>query len=204
MTIVSRRVVTPHPGRFDTVIERLRIGEGALQRAGGDTLLMKITYGQMAGSIALFGLFEDFIAATAATDKLAADVEMQKVAKQRQEDPGGLMMGPDVLRLAYGVANKKPVMMVRTYQVDRNNLGAALEVLPKVEELVKKSGATVTGLIPMISDNMDRLNVIYGFDSTTHMGESVHSVGTSEEFQKLVVEANKTGKLMSTRVQQSI
>ena len=204
MTIVSRRVVTPHPGRFDTVIERLRIGEGALQRAGGDTLLMKITYGQMAGSIALFGLFEDFIAATAATDKLAADVEMQKLVKQRQEDPGGLMMGPDVLRLAYGVANKKPVMMVRTYQVDRNNLGAALEVLPKVEELVKKSGATVTGLIPMISDNMDRLNVIYGFDSTTHMGESVHSVGTSDEFQKLVVEANKTGKLMSTRVQQSI
>ena len=204
MTIISRRVVTPHPGKFDTVIERLRIGEGALQRAGGDTLLMKITYGQMAGSIALFGLFEDFIAATAATDKLAADVEMQKLVKQRQEDPGGLMMGPDVLRLAYGVANKKPVMMVRTYQVDRNNLGAALEVLPKVEELVKKSGATVTGLIPMISDNMDRLNVIYGFDSTTHMGESVHSVGTSEEFQKLVVEANKTGKLMSTRVQQSI
>ena len=204
MTIVSRRVVTPHPGRFDTVIERLRIGEGALQRAGGDTLLMKITYGQMAGSIALFGLFEDFIAATAATDKLAADVEMQKLAKQRQEDPGGLMMGPDVLRLAYGVTNKKPVMMVRTYQVDRINLEAALEVLPKVEELVKKSGATVTGLIPMISDNMDRLHVIYGFDSTTHMGESVHSVGTSDEFQKLVVEANKTGKLMSTRVQQSI
>ena len=60
MTIVSRRIVTPHPGRFDTVIERLRIGEGALQRAGGDTLLMKITYGQMAGSIALFGLFDAF------------------------------------------------------------------------------------------------------------------------------------------------
>ncbi|MDE0809907.1 MAG: hypothetical protein OSB69_11355 [Alphaproteobacteria bacterium] len=204
MTIISRRVVTPHPGKFDTVIERLRIGEGALQRAGGDTLLMKITYGQMAGSIALFGLFEDFIAATAATDKLAADVEMQKLAKQRQEDPAGLFMGPDVLRVAYGKTEKKPVMMVRTYQVDRINLEAALEVLPKVEELVKKSGATVTGLIPMISDNMDRLNVIYGFDSTTHMGESVHSVGTSEEFQKLVVEANKTGKLMSTRVQQSI
>ena len=204
MTIISRRVVTPHPRKFDTVIERLGIGAGAIQRAGGDTLLMKITYGHMAGSIALFGLFEDFIAATAATDKLAADVEMQKLAKQRQEDPGGLMMGPDVLRLAYGVTNKKPVMMVRTYQVDRINLGAALEVLPKVEELVKKSGATVTGLIPMISDNMDRLHVIYGFDSTKHMGESVHSVGTSNEFQKLVVEANKTGKLISTRIQQCI
>ena len=204
MTIISRRVVTPHPGKFDTVIERLRIGAGAIQRAGGDTLLMKVTYGHMAGSIALFGLFEDFIAATAATNKLAADVEMQKLTKQRQEDPGGLMMGPDVLRLAYGVTNKKPVMMVRTYQVDRINLEAALEVLPKVEELVKKSGATVTGLIPMISDNMDRLNVIYGFDSTTHMGESVHSVGMSDDFQKLVAEANKTGKLISTRVQQSI
>jgi hypothetical protein len=105
-------MVTPHLRKFDTVIERLRIGAGAIQRAGGDTLLMKITYGHMAGSIALFGLFEDFIAATAAADKLAADVEMQNLAKQRQEDPGGLMMGPDVLRLAYGVTNKKPVMMV--------------------------------------------------------------------------------------------
>jgi hypothetical protein len=165
---------------------------------------MKITYGHMAGSIALFGLYEDFIAATAATDKLAADVEMQKVSKLREEDPGGLMMGPDVIRLAYGATNKKPVMMVRNYQVDRSNLEAALALLPKVEKLVKETGATVTGLIPMISDNMDRLHVIYGFDSTTKMGESIHSVGTSDEFQKVVVEANKTGKLISTRVQQCI
>jgi len=129
---------------------------------------------------------------------------MQKLAKQRQEDPGGLMMGPDVRRLAYGIAHKKPVMMVRTYQVDRINLGSALEILPKVEELIKKSGATVTGLISMISDNMDRPNIIYGFDSTTHMGESVQSVCMSNEFQKLVAEANKIGKLISTRVQQCI
>lgn len=204
MTIISRRVVTPYPGKFDTVVERLRIAAGAIQRAGGDTLLMKITYGHMAGSIALFGLYEDFIAATAAADKLAADVEMQKVAKLREEDPGGLMMGPDVLRLAYGATNKKPVMMVRTYQVYRSNLAASLAILPKVENLVKETGATVTGLIPMISDNMDRLHVIYGFDSTKQMGESVHSVGASDKFQKIVVEANKTGKLISTRVQQCI
>ena len=94
--------------------------------------------------------------------------------------------------------------MVRTYQVDRGNLEAALEILPQVELLVKETGATVTGLIPMISDVMDRLHVIYGFDNVTQMGKSVHMVGTSDKFQKVVVEANKTGKLLSTRIQQSI
>jgi hypothetical protein len=95
-------------------------------------------------------------------------------------------------------------MMVRTYQVYRSNLAASLAIIPKVENLVKETGATVTGLIPMISDNMDRLHVIYGFDSTKQMGESVHSVGASDKFQNIVVEANKTGKLISTRVQQCI
>ena len=204
MTIISRRVVTPYPGKFDTVVERLRIGAGAIQRAGGDTLLMKITYGHMAGSVALFGLFADFISASAATDKLAADVEMQKVAKLREKDPGGLMMGPDVLRLSYGETNNKPVMMVRTYQVDRINLAKSLAIFPKVKKLVKETGATVAGLIPIISDNMDRLHVIYGFDSLKQMGQFVHFVDASDEFQKIVVEADKTGKLISTRVQQCI
>jgi len=204
MTIISRRVVTPHPGRLDTVTERLRIGAAAIQRAGGETLLMKITYGHMAGSIGLFGLFEDFLAATEASDKLAMDKEMQRVSKLRQDDPGGVMVGPDVLSLAYGTTNSKPVMVVRTYQVERNNLQAALEVLPGVEGLIKKTGATVTGLIPMISDNMDRLNVIYGFDNMKHMGETLHTVGSSSDFQSFVDQANKTGKLLSTRVQVSI
>ena len=204
MTIISRRIVTPEPGKSNTVVERLRIAAGAIQRSGGDPLLMKITYGHMSGSIALFGTFQDFVAATAAIDKLTIDPEMQRVAKLREDDPAGLMMGPDVLRLAYGAINKKPVMMVRTYQVDRGNLEAALEILPQVELLVKETGATVTGLIPMISDVMDRLHVIYGFDNVTQMGKSVHMVGTSDKFQKVVVEANKTGKLLSTRIQQSI
>ena len=204
MTIISRRIVTPQPGKYNTVVERLRIAAGAIQRSGGDPLLMKITYGHMAGSIALFGTFQDFVAATAAIEKLTIDAEMQRVAKLREDDPAGLMMGPDVLRLAYGAINKKPVMMVRTYQVDRGNLEAALEILPQVELLVKETGATVTGLIPMISDGMDRLHVIYGFDNVTQMGKSVHIVGTSDKFQKVVVEANKTGKLLSTRIQQSI
>ena len=205
MTIISRRAVTPYPGKWDTAIERLRVGAAALERAGGDALLMHITYGHMAGSIALFGIFPDFIAATTASEKLAEDAEMQKLLRQRQQDPAGSFMGPDVLRLVYGSADKKPVMMVRTYQVNRENLQAAVGILSKVEELAKKENAgTVTGIIPMISDNMDRLNVVYGFDSRAHLGHAVNAVGMSKEFQELVTEANTKGKLISARVQEAI
>lgn len=205
MTVISRRVVTPYPGKWDNAIERLRVGAGALERAGGDTLLMRITYGHMAGSIALFGIFSDFVAATAASEKLAEDPEMQKLLRQRQEDPAGSFMGPDVLRIVYGAADKKPVMMVRTYQVNRENLEAAVGILSKVDGLAKKENAgTVTGIIPMISDNMDRLNVVYGFDNRAHLGHAVNTVGMSKEFQELVAEANTKGKLVSARVQEAI
>ena len=96
--------------------------------------------------------------------------------------------------------------MVRTYQVDRNNLTEAVGILHKVDALMQKSDepGNVTGIVPMISDNMDRLNVIYGFDNMEHMGRAVQNIGLSTEFQELVNEANKTGKLVSVRVQQKI
>jgi hypothetical protein len=48
---------------------------------------------------------------------------------------------------------------------------------------------------------MDAMNVVYGFNSMSHMGQSVQEVGFSPEFQALVNEANTLGKLSSSRVQ---
>jgi len=205
MTILSRRLVTPYPGKSETAIERLRIGAGVIERAGGDSLLVRITYGHMAGSIALFGIFPDFLAATAASEKMAVDREMQDLRRQREEDPAGEFQGPTVLRMVYGEPEIKPVMLVRTYQVDRENLNDAVNILAKVGEFAKReNGGIVTGLVPMISDNMDSLNAVYGFDNREHFAQAVTNVGLSQEFQDLVAEAATKGKLRSSRVQEII
>jgi hypothetical protein len=183
MTILSRRVFLPHAGKRDIVIDRLKTVAGAINRAGGEPLLMNISYGHMAGQLALFGLYSDFVAATSATMKMASDAELQKVNKLRESDPAAdYVAGPDVLRVVFGEARPQSTMMVRTYQVDRNNLTEAVGILHKV----------------------DRLNVIYGFDNMEHMGRAVQNIGLSTEFQELVNEANRTGKLVSVRVQQRI
>ena len=207
MTILSRRVFLPHAGKRDIVIDRLKTVAGAINRAGGEPLLMNISYGHMAGQLALFGLYSDFVSATSATMKMASDAELQKVNKLRESDPAAdYVAGPDVLRVVFGEARPQSTMMVRTYQVDRNNLTEAVGILHKVDALMQKSDepGNVTGIVPMISDNMDRLNVIYGFDNMEHMGRAVQNIGLSTEFQELVNEANKTGKLVSVRVQQKI
>jgi hypothetical protein len=206
VTILSRRVFLPHAGKRDIVIDRLKTVAGAINRAGGEPLLMNISYGHMAGQLALFGLYSDFVSATSATVKMASDAELQKVNKLRESDRAADFVGPDVLRVVFGEARPQSTMMVRTYQVDRNNLTEAVGILHKVYALMQKSDepGTVTGIVPMISDNMDRLNVIYGFDNMEHMGRAVQNIGLSTEFQELVNEANRTGKLVSVRVQQRI
>ena len=51
---------------------------------------------------------------------------------------------------------------------------------------------------------MDALFVVYYYSSIASMGEIVDRVGMSEEFQKLVIEANEYGKLTSSNVLMNI
>ena len=207
MPFLSRSVFLPHAGKSDIVIERLKVVGGAIARAGGEPQLVRISHGHMAGHLALFGAYKDFITAAAASVKISNDAAYKRVAKLRDKNPASTMvLGPDVARVVYGALTYSAVGMVRTYQIDRRNLEKAIDILGEVEKLSRKraKGARVTGIIPMIADNVDRLNVVYGFDSIKHMSEEVQWALTSIEFQKLVMKAHTHGKLISVRVQQRI
>ena len=76
----------------------------------------------------------------------------------------------------------------------------AIELLSKVDEIVQKEDSKMLALRPIIADKMDALFVVYYYSSIASMGEIVDRVGMSEEFQKLVSEANEYGTLTSSNV----
>jgi hypothetical protein len=201
MRVMSRRVSMPHPGKTALVVERAKTVSSVIERAGGNAMVAKIIYGDKSGAIGLFGVFEDFAAACAASEAMALDPKFQTLTASRESSPAGDMSGPDVLSIIYGeIPLSSPVAMIRTYHMDRNNRGHALEILEKIDSLVGDD-VRLAANAPLIGPNMDAMNVVYGFNSMSHMGQSVQEVGFSPEFQALVNEANTLGKLTSSRVQ---
>jgi hypothetical protein len=204
MRVMSRRVLMPHAGKTELVVDRAKIVSSAIERAGGDAMVAKIIYGDKSGAIGLFGLFEDFSAACAASEAMALDSEYQTFTASTESEPAGDMLGPDVLSVIYGeIPLSSPVAMIRTYHIDRNNRSRALEILEKIDTLVGED-VRLAANAPLIGPDMDAINVVYGFNSMSHMGRSVQDVGFSLEFQALVNEASTLGKLTSSRVQMPI
>jgi hypothetical protein len=201
MSVMSRRISMPHVGKTALVVKRAKTVASVIERAGGNSMVAKIIYGDKAGSIGVFGVYEDFSAACTATEAMAADEEYQAVMAEIETSPAGDISGPDVLSVLYGeIPLSAPVAMIRTYQIDRNNRGRALEILEKIDFLVGKD-VRLAANATLIGPNMDAMHVVYGFNSMSHMGQSIQEVGSSHEFQALVNEANTLGKLTSSRVQ---
>ena len=201
MSVMSRRISMPHVGKTALVIKRAKIISSVIERAGGNSMVAKIIYGDKSGAIGLFGVFADFSAACIATEAMAVDQEYQTLQAEIETSPAGDMSGPDVLSVLYGeIPLSAPVAMIRTYQIDRNNRGRALEILEKIDFLVGKD-VRLAANATLIGPNMDAMHAVYGFNSMSHMGQSIQEVGSSPEFQALVNEANTLGKLTASRVQ---
>ena len=92
----------------------------------------------------------------------------------------------------------------REYEMNRKSMPKAIELLSKVDEIVQREDSKMLALRPIIADKMDALFVVYYYSSIASMGEIVDRVGMSEEFQKLVSEANEYGTLTSSNVLMNI
>ena len=201
MRVMSRRVSMPHAGKTALVVERAKIVASVIERAGGESMVAKIIYGDKSGAIGLFGVFEDFSTACAATEAMSSDPKYLEFTNLRETSPAGDMSGPDVLSVLYGeIPLSAPVAMIRTYHMDRNNRDRALKILETIDSLLGED-VRLAANATLIGPNMDVMNVVYGFNSMSHMGQSVQEVGLSSEFQALVKEANTLGNLTSSRVQ---
>ena len=76
----------------------------------------------------------------------------------REKIQSSILQGPYVYRDVFGEVSRQPVMLFREYQISRQNLKHAIELMPEVKAAMHAS----TGLfavVPVFAPVMDRLGV---------------------------------------------
>ena len=199
--IISRRILTPMLGKSDLVLTRAKSMQEIMTKHGAMSRVAKIVAGDMAGSIHLTGSYENMQSGCDSFNEMSNDPSRIALMKEREADPGGHLIGPEVFRTIYGnISPDHKVIMMREYQLSRSNLSEAVKVFPDIDALLKNEDASFMAVIPMVATNMDRLIACYYFSDMSSMGEQVDRVGMSEEMQNIVLKASNSGNLVSSRV----
>ena len=201
MTVISMRQITPKIGKTELVTNRVRSMAGIVARAGARVRIGNVVGGEGAGSLHMYAAWENFESLSSGTVKIAADPARQKLLHERELNPSGEMVGPEVYRTVYGdLAPDYPVVMQREYSVPRENLGEALAILPDIEKLGKDHDYKLAAVVPVIADDLGRMVVLYYYKTLEELGIAIDEIGMSEEFQKIVLKANALGTLTKSRV----
>ena len=201
MTVVSVRRMTPTVGKTELATSRVRTMAGIVATAGARVRIGQVVAGEGAGCIQLYAAFPDFVSIHKATITIAADPARVKLLHERESNPAGEVVGPDVYRTVFGdVAPDYSVIMQREYRVPRENLQNALSLLPEIEELGKSHDYKMMAVVPVIADDLGRLIVAYYSRTMEDLGRTIDEVGMSEQFQKIITKANTFGTLEKSRV----
>jgi hypothetical protein len=198
MTVISKRVFRPLPGKAALARSRVRrIGE-ILARLGARVRLASVAWGDGARDLHLYGVFETMQAGAKVFSALAEDAEHLKLRAESENDPASAWEGPEVWRTVFGQPRADhPVMLQREYSLDRRNLRRALDLLPEIQAL--DAGVPMIAVVPVVSGDMGRLMVGYYAKSLVDLGEAIDRVGMSEAFQAIVVRAAELGTLTKAR-----
>jgi len=201
MTVISVRRMTPQIGKTELATSRVRAMAGIVATAGGRVRIGQVVAGEGAGSMQLYAAFTDFASISKATLAIAADPARVKLLHERELNPAGEVVGPEVYRTVFGdVAPDYPVIMQREYRLPRENLQNALSLLPEIEKLGKSHDFKMMAVVPVIADDLGRMVVAYYSKTMEDLGRTIDEVGMSEEFQKIVTKANTFGVLEKSRV----
>ena len=201
MTVISVRRMTPQIGKTELATSRVRAMAGIVATAGGRVRIGQVVAGEGAGSMQLYAAFTDFASISKATLAIAADPARVKLLHERELNPAGEVVGPEVYRTVFGdVAPDYPVIMQREYRLPRENLQNALSLLPEIEKLGKSHDFKMMAVVPVIADDLGRMVVAYYSKTMEDLGRTIDEVGMSEEFQKIVIKANTFGALEKSRV----
>ena len=201
MTVISVRRMTPQIGKTELATSRVRAMAGIVATAGGRVRIGQVVAGEGAGSMQLYAAFTDFTSISKATLAIAADPARVKLLHERELNPAGEVVGPEVYRTVFGdVAPDYAVIMQREYRLPRENLQNALSLLPEIEKLGKSHDFKMMAVVPVIADDLGRMVVAYYSKTMEDLGRTIDEVGMSEEFQKIVTKANTFGVLEKSRV----
>ena len=103
-----------------------------------------------------------------------------------------------MLRKVYGeLDDSYKFTLFRLYNMKRNKLSEALEMIPQVAKMGEKMNVNVTAWVPVTGENMSSVMVGYGSKTFKEVGQSFDSIGMSDEFQKIVSKAADLGHLES-------
>lgn len=198
MTVVSKRVFRPIPGKTALAHSRIKRLSEVLTRVGGRVRVCTVAWGDGARDVHLYGSFQNMEAGAKAFAAMIEDPEGVKLRTESENDPASEWEGPEVWRTVFGEPQPNyPVMLQREYQIDRRNLKSAVAMLPEVQALAPDR--PVIGLVPVVSDDMGRLLVGYYASSLVDLGERIDRVGMSDAFQAIVARAAEFGTLTKAR-----
>ena len=201
MTVVTRVFVTPLPGKTAITQERVLQHVANVRRLGAHGRVAKILFGDLCGSFMVLGAREDMADVLRVSAALAQDPATIKLRQENETNPSATLVGPDVMRLAYGQlpATPLPAYLSRSYKVTRSNLANALALLPDIAG-VMGDNITVHAAVPMVSADMMQFNVNYRAATLEIIGATMDTTGQSEAFRQIVLKAAEFGTLVSSHI----
>jgi hypothetical protein len=200
MTILAYTLAMPHAGKRQLVENRARQLGGIYAKHGAKVKITNIVSGPNTGGIAVLRSYADFRTASKAFLAVSRDPAHTELWRERDANPAGdLVVGRNIARVVHGEQqwDTHPVSLVRQYDLSRDKVAAALEILAEVTKLASEVDANVVALVPFTGDNMSAMSVSYQFRSIEHFGEGADTVGASEAFRALVRKAAGIGTLRS-------
>lgn len=198
MTIISRRVATPLPGKAALTISRAKALAEIMTAAGGGARVRKVIFGDGVGDIHLYGTFADFTSGTKSAALMSQDPKMAAWQAAREAEQAAHLRGPEVFRTAFGEPSQKPVILQRTYSIQRGHLQDLLALMPELQRIV--GDTPLMAVLPAVASDMNEMLIVYYFDSVEHFGAQLDAIGMSPEFQQLVTKASSYGTLKNARL----
>ncbi len=205
MTIIAVRKLIPNLGKDKIARERVKSAARIFERHGASSRVMNVIGGEGAGEIHMYSGYSSVSAGAKTFEAVEADVDFQALMTQRESDPSGEIVGPEVFRVLYGDRQiDKQVVVQREYHMPRENVTKAMEMMPRLEKIIGSLNIGVMAGVPIISSDHEMAMVIYYFNDLEHWGSSVDQMITSPDFQALVSDANELGTLTCSRLLKDI
>ena len=193
----TRRVFTPHAGKRELALARIRQGAGIVARNGSSRVnITQVLGGHGAGDIHMYSFFMSMEQGMQVGSNLMNDPAWASLMAEREANPAADMDGPNVSRLVAGEAiPTNQALMVREYVMPRENMAEAISMVPEIQKMAKDHHTNVTMWAPVITDDMKRVMVVYSAPDMPTLGKSIDEVGMSQEFQELLIKASQLGTL---------
>ena len=137
MAVIVTIRVDPITGKSELVGSRLNQASEIWASKGSTMRVAFISMGLNAGQFLFVAAFEDFSSTMTAMESVYMDPAMQELMQQREREPGGKVIGPNMFRTIYGELGtlQEKAHLIRYYQMPRHNIPAAIQLMGEIDAL---------------------------------------------------------------------